>query len=48
MLSNLNRVGKHYYEHGVVYDEAPAAAPAPESESESESETELVQDLHLD
>ena len=52
MLSNLNRVGKHYHEHGVVRKEAPAAAPAEAPaeapESESESETELVQDLHLD
>jgi len=48
MLSNLNRVGKHYHEHGVVRKEAPAAAPAAAPESESESETELVQDLHLD
>jgi acyl-CoA 6-desaturase (Delta-6 desaturase) len=43
MLSNLNKVGKHYYEHGVGTD-----GVGEEAAKVTEQEQEQEQDLHLD
>jgi fatty acid desaturase len=40
MLSNLNKVGKHYYEHGIATDGSESLAPAP-AQAQAEN-------LHLD
>ena len=47
MLSNLNKVGKHYYENGVGADGVGEEA-AKATEKEQEQEQEQEQGLHLD
>ena len=42
MLSNLNKVGKHYYENGIVHDRSEKTEQHPEPSQEEE------QNLHLD
>lgn len=38
MLSNLNQVGKHYYENGIQVSAVPVPVPVPEPEPEAEAE----------
>jgi fatty acid desaturase len=48
MLSNLNQVGKHYYENGVVHDRSKKTEQHPTQSKEQEQEQEQEQELHLD
>jgi len=48
MLSNLNKVGKHYYDHGVTVDGVGSEEAAKPTEQAQAQEQDQEQDLHLD